>query len=156
MSWKIKDMTGLNKTAMDLKEKLITSFLAFENSVSTNTETDFHDIRSKAFQHFEQQGFPTKKDEEWKYTSLKSLLNHDYNLFPKTEAAIEFKDVKNYFLNEIESYKLVFIDGVYSSFLSDTTHDGYDICLLSAALKSQNTKWLLTIILIPLLQKKKA
>jgi Fe-S cluster assembly protein SufD len=140
MSWKIKDMTGLNNIAMDLKEKLITSFLAFENSVSTNTETDFHDIRSKAFQYFEQHGFPTKKDEEWKYTSLKSLLNHDYNLFPKTEEAIEFKDVKKYFLNEIESYKLVFIDGVYSSFLSDTTHDGYDICLLSAALKKPKYK----------------
>ena len=140
MSWKIKDMTGLNNIAMDLKEKLITSFLAFENSVSTNTETDFHDIRSKAFQYFEQHGFPTKKDEEWKYTSLKSLLNHNYNLFPKTEEAIEFKDVKKYFLNEIESYKLVFIDGVYSSFLSDTTHDGYDICLLSAALKKPKYK----------------
>ena len=140
MSWKIKDMTGLNNLKMDLKEKLITSFLAFENSVSTNTETDFHDIRSKAFQHFEQHGFPTKKDEEWKYTSLKSLLNHNYNLFPKTETAIEFKDVKKYFLNEIESYKIVFVDGIYSSFLSDTTHDKYDICLLSAALKKPKYK----------------
>ena len=133
-------MTGLNNLKMDLKEKLITSFLAFENSVSTNTETDFHDIRSKAFQHFEQHGFPTKKDEEWKYTSLKSLLNHNYNLFPKTETAIEFKDVKKYFLNEIESYKIVFVDGSYSSFLSDTTHDKYDICLLSAALKKPKYK----------------
>ena len=125
---------------MNFKEKLITSFLAFENNLSTNTETDFHDIRSKAFQHFEQNGFPTRKDEEWKYTSLKSLLNHDYCLFPKTETAIEFKDVNKYFLNEIESYKIVFIDGVYSSFLSDTTHENYDICLLSAALKKPKYK----------------
>ena len=125
---------------MNLKEKLITSFLAFESNLGTNTETDFHDIRSKAFQHFEQNGFPTRKDEEWKYTSLKSLLNHDYSLFPKTETAIEFKDVKKYFLNEIESYRIVFIDGVYSSFLSDTTHGNYDICLLSAALKKPKYK----------------
>jgi len=140
MSWKIKGMIGLNNFAMNLKEKLITSFLAFENSFSTNTENDFHDIRSKAFEHFEQNGFPTRKDEEWKYTSLKSLLNHDYSLFPKTENDIEFKDVKKYFLNEIESYKIVFIDGVFSSFLSDTTHDSYDICLLSAALKKPKYK----------------
>ena len=125
---------------MNLKEKLISSFLAFESNLGTNTETDFHDIRSKAFQHFEQNGFPTRKDEEWKYTSLKSLLNHDYSLFPKTETAIEFKDVKKYFLNEIESYRIVFIDGVYSSFLSDTTHGNYDICLLSAALKKPKYK----------------
>jgi len=125
---------------MSLKEKLITSFLAFENSVSTNTESDIHETRSTAFTHFEQSGFPTKKDEDWKYTSLKSILKHDYSIFPKADAAIEFKEVKKYFLHEIESYKIVFIDGVYSSFLSETTHDGYDICLLSAALKKPRYK----------------
>jgi len=125
---------------MELKEKLITSFLAFENSVSTNTESDIHDIRSNAFTHFEQHGFPTKKDEEWKYTSLKSILKYDYSIFPKAETTIEFAAVKKYFLHEIESYKVVFIDGVYSSFLSETTHDRYDVCLLSAALKKPKYK----------------
>ncbi len=125
---------------MDLKEKLVTSFLAFENKVSTDTETDIHDVRSKAFTHFEEYGFPTKKDEEWKYTSLKSVLKHDYTIFPKAETAVEFKDVKKYFLHEIESYKVVFIDGVYSSFLSETTHDGFDICLMSSALKKPKYK----------------
>jgi len=125
---------------MDLKEKLVTSFLAFENKVSTDTETNIHDIRSLAFHHFEENGFPTKKDEEWKYTSLKSVLKHDYTIFPKAETTVEFKDVKKYFLHEIESYKVVFIDGVYSSFLSETTHDGFDICLLSAAFKKPKYK----------------
>lgn len=86
------------------------------------------------------EGFPTRKDEEWKYTSLRSVLNHDYSVFPESESAIEFKDVKKYFLHEIDSYKVVFIDGVYSSFLSETTHDGYDICLMSAALKKPKYK----------------
>jgi len=125
---------------MELKEKLITSFLAFENSVSTDTEANVHDIRSKAFEHFEQHGFPTKKDEEWKYTSLKSILKYDYTIFPTLENTIEFKDIKKYFLHEIDSYKIVFIDGIYSSFWSETTHDGYDICLLSAALKKPKYK----------------
>ena len=31
-------------------------------------------------------------------------------------------------------YKVVFMDGVYSPFFSDTTHDGLDVCLMSAAL----------------------
>jgi len=125
---------------MDLKEKLEASFLAFENKVSTDTDTDIHDIRSKAFIHFEENGFPTKRDEEWKYTSLKSVLKHDYNIFPEADTAIEFAAVKKYFLHEIDSYKIVFIDGVYSSFLSETSHDGYDICLLSAALKKPKYK----------------
>ena len=78
--------------------------------------------------NYENKGFPTKKDEEWKYTSLKSILKEDYTVFPKNETVVELKDVKKYFIHEIDSYKLVFIDGVYSSFLSDTTHEGMDIC----------------------------
>ena len=125
---------------MDLKEKLVASFLAFENKVSVDTDSNVHDIRSNAFDHFEQHGFPTKKDEEWKYTSLNSVLKHDYNVLAETENTIEFASVKKYFLHEIDSYKIVFIDGVCSSFLSETSHDGYDICLLSAALKKPKYK----------------
>ena len=125
---------------MELKEKLVASFLAFENKVSVDTESNVHDIRSNAFDHFEQHGFPTKKDEEWKYTSLNSVLKHDYNVLSETENDIELAAVKKYFLHEIDSYKIVFIDGVYSSFLSETSHDGYDICLLSAALKKPKYK----------------
>ena len=125
---------------MELKEKLVASFLAFENKVSVDTDTNVHDIRSNAFDHFEQHGFPSRKDEEWKYTSLKSILKYDYNVFPEAETAIEFAMVKKYFLHEIDSYKIVFIDGVYSSFLSETSHEGYDICLLSAALKQPKYK----------------
>ena len=125
---------------MDLKEKLVASFLAFENKVSVDTDSNVHDIRSNAFDHFEQHGFPTKKDEEWKYTPLNSVLKHDYNVLSETENDIELAAVKKYFLHEIDSYKIVFIDGVYSSFLSETSHDGYDICLLSSALKKPKYK----------------
>jgi Fe-S cluster assembly protein SufD len=34
----------------------------------------------------------------------------------------------------MDTYKIVFIDGIYSSYLSETTHDGVDVCLMSAAL----------------------
>jgi len=125
---------------MDLKEKLAASFLAFENKVSVDTDSNVHDIRSNAFDHFEQHGFPTKKDEDWKYTSLNSILKHNYNVLPETEADVEFAAVKKFFLHEIDSYKIIFIDGVYSSFLSETSHDGYDICLLSAAFKKPKYK----------------
>ncbi|MEX1382525.1 Fe-S cluster assembly protein SufD [Lutibacter sp.] len=119
---------------MDLKEKLVSSFLAFENKGGLDLDSNVHSIRSKAILNFEKEGFPTKKDEEWKYTSLNSILKNDYSLFPKTKKAVEFKNVKEYSINEIESYTLVFIDGVFSSFLSETTHDDCDVCVLSSAL----------------------
>jgi Fe-S cluster assembly protein SufD len=117
---------------MELKEKLLSSFLAFENQVDVDAYV--HDIRSEAIKDFEDKGFPNKKDEAWKYTSLNKLLKEDYSVFPKGEKALEYGDVKKYFIHEIDSYKIVFIDGKYSSHLSETTHDGIDVCLMSAAL----------------------
>lgn len=117
---------------MELKEKLVSSFMVFEDSV--DVDTPVHDIRSQAIKLFEEQGFPTKKLEAWKYTSLNAVLKHDYSVFPKEENALEYKDVKKYFIHDIDTFNIVFIDGKYSSHLSRTTHDGMDVCLMSAAL----------------------
>ena len=43
---------------MELKEKIVSSYVAFENDVDLNSE--IHDIRSEAFHNFEKLGFPTK------------------------------------------------------------------------------------------------
>ena len=123
---------------MELKEKLISSFMAFEEQLDLSSP--IHEIRTKSLKHFEKNGFPTKNDEAWKYTSLAKLIKNDYSIFPKEETTIELKDVKKYFLTDIDTYKIVFIDGIYTPFLSDTTHDGIDVCLLSAALSKNKYK----------------
>lgn len=123
---------------MELKEKLVSSFLAFEDRV--DIDSPIHDIRSEAFKAFENTGFPSKKEEAWKYTSLNSVLKHDYSVFPDQENALEYKDIKKYFIHDIDTYKIIFIDGKYSSHLSQTTHDGIDVCLMSSALNKNKYK----------------
>tara|TARA_B100000809_G_scaffold266804_1_gene331767 strand:+ start:9544 stop:10857 length:1314 start_codon:yes stop_codon:yes gene_type:complete len=123
---------------MGLKGKLVSSYLAFDDQLDDNSP--IHDIRKKAIDTFEEKGFPTKKEEDWKYTSLNSIIKQDYSIFPKGDKEIKFKKVREYFLYDIDSYKVVFIDGVYSSFLSETTHDGLDVCLLSSVLSKQKYK----------------
>jgi Fe-S cluster assembly protein SufD len=123
---------------MELKEKLLSSFMAFEERVDVHAE--LHNVRTSAIKNFENKGFPTKKEEAWKYTSLNAILKSDFSVFPKKENAIEFSEVKKYFLHEIDTYKVIFVDGVFSSFLSSTTHDGLDVCLMSAALTKPKYK----------------
>jgi len=123
---------------MSLKEKLLSSYIAFEDHLEA--DSPLHDLRTEAIKAFENKGFPTKKDEAWKYTSLNKITKEDYSLFPKKVSALDFKDVKQYFLYDVDTYKIVFVDGVYSSFLSETTHDGIDVCLLSAALSKDKYK----------------
>ncbi|MCM4150158.1 Fe-S cluster assembly protein SufD [Arenibacter sp. N53] len=128
---------------MDLKEKLVSSFLVFENGV--DVDNPVHDIRTEAIKNFEAKGFPTKKEEAWKYTSLNTLQKIDYSIFPKKENMLEYRDVKKYFIHEIDTFKIVFVDGVYSSFLSETTHDGVDVCLMSSALNKPMYKQIIDV-----------
>ncbi len=128
---------------MDLKDKLLSSFIAFENNV--DLDHPVHEVRSEAIKNFEAKGFPSKKEEAWKYTSLNSMQKVDFSIFPKQENTLEYKDIKKYFLHEIDTYKIVFIDGVYSSYLSETTHDGVDVCLMSAALTKPQYKQVIDV-----------
>ena len=117
---------------MDLKDKLLDSHIAFEEELGP--KDSIQKLRNQALKTFEAKGFPSKRLEAWKYTSLNSLIQDDYLLFPKSEKAVALNEIKHVFLYEVDTYKVVFIDGIHSPFLSDTTHDGLDVCLLSAAL----------------------
>ena len=117
---------------MALSDKLISSFLAFELDIDINSP--IHNIRTSAIKKFQDLGFPNKKLENWKYTSLNQILKEDYTVFAKQKNVINFKKVKDYFIDNIESYKIVFVDGYFDPFLSQTSHEGIDICIMSAAL----------------------
>ena len=123
---------------MSFKDKLLSSYIALEDYLEF--DSPLHEVRNNAIKIFEENGFPTKKEEAWKYTSLNSLLKPDYSVYSNKERNVELKNVRNYFLHEIDTYKLVFVDGVYSSFLSETTHDSLDVCLMSAALNRNKYK----------------
>ena len=116
----------------------MSSYLAFEEQV--DIDHDIHQVRDEAIKFFESTGFPTKKLEAWKYTSLNSILKEDYSIFPKKEDAIDYKDIKKYLVHDIDTYTIVFVDGIYSSHLSRTTHDKLDACLMSSALNKPKYK----------------
>ena len=120
---------------MSFQDKILDSFIAFEQDI--DLENPVHTDRRNALKRFENKGFPTKKDELWKYTSLRSIINKDYSLSVKRNPNIGIKDIKKYSINDIDSFKIIFVDGVFNPFLSNTTHDGMDICVLSAALSKK-------------------
>jgi Fe-S cluster assembly protein SufD len=69
---------------------------------------DKHFIKKEALDTFLIEGFPTTKNEEWKYTSLKKVIDHDY-LIEDNSLEIDDKEIEKYSLN-IGS-KIVFING---------------------------------------------
>jgi Fe-S cluster assembly protein SufD len=69
---------------------------------------DKHLIKNEALDRFLIEGFPTTKNEEWKYTSLKKVIDYDY-LIEDNSLEIDDKEIEKYSLN-IGS-KIVFING---------------------------------------------
>ena len=118
----------------DLAQDLLSSFLVAESQLNGSRNLGVVSLRKKAMDRFEQQGFPTTRDEEWKYTNLKPVLKQDYRILLKGDDAVSFADIKKYLLSDLDTYKLVFINGKYSSWLSESTHQSFDICTFAAAL----------------------
>lgn len=118
----------------ELQEKLISEHVLFDRK--SKQPTIMENLRAEAIKNFEQLGFPTTKLEDWKYTNMRSVLKNEYRLFSEIEdIPVNYSEIKKYMVHNIDSYNLVFINGVYSSYLSTTTHDEADVCVLSSAMR---------------------
>jgi len=89
---------------MQLTEKLISSFLAFELDIDINSSV--HGIRKKAIKKFEELGFPNRKLESWKYTSLNQIIKEDYTIFSKKKMFLILKKLKIILLTILNHIKL--------------------------------------------------
>jgi len=76
----------------------------FKNSKSPE------DLKQSAHDFLNLKSFPTKKDENWKYTSLKSWIEKDYVLASDEGADIQVKSTN--------TYPLVFVNGHFQKQLS--------------------------------------
>ncbi len=117
---------------MDLKEQLITSYTASQNAIHN---THLLELRKEAIAVFKEKGFPTIKDEEWKYTNLKSVLKTPYELFSKNNA-IDKTLVEKHLLNDLDSYTMVFVNGIFSPSFSTVNAENFIIINLALALQN--------------------
>jgi len=118
-----------------LLENIISNHIVFDEKFPLRSEME--EIRNQNVKIFEQNGFPSKRNEEWKYNSIQPLLNEKYSLINNQEISINYDDIRKYFINDIDTYKLVFINGKFNSFLSETTHEEADVCILSSVLEKE-------------------
>lgn len=105
---------------MKLQDKLSQSFEALCGQLNGFESHDLLDLRARSFDFFESQGFPTNKDEEWKYTSLNRIIKRDFDFDYKDSSALLPQDIAPFLCADIDAYKLVFVNGVFNAPLSKT------------------------------------
>ena len=66
-------------------------------------------LRENAFARFEELGFPTTKDEEWKYTNVAPIIKQGFT--PSTSVTGEVTELASLAAPESRNSQLVFVNG---------------------------------------------
>ena len=116
---------------IDLKENLVSRHHAFLEANQTNSTVD--GLRKEAIEIFNNEGFPKRKDEEWKYTNVAPLVKVDYTLNAE-EATVDAETINGLFVNNLDSNKVVFVNGKFDAALSSIASEEVTIKPLSEVL----------------------
>lgn len=115
-------------------------FGKFEQQLNGQKREPIHAFRSKAAKQLENLRFPTRRDEDYKYTSFARLLNQEYT-FP-IEASISEADLQALRINGVDAIEVVFVNGLFDesrSKLNDLP-EGLTISTIEDALKNDTFK----------------
>lgn len=111
-----------------------------EKNLNHLQNTYIHCAKLDAFDDFNRLGFPTRKDESWKYTNVSSFTRASLNplFFPQTHLDIKKSDFRYY--EHIKANKLVVVNGSFQSHLSEILEDPADVTIssVSEAITSRN------------------
>ena len=93
--------------------------------------------RASAIERFAENGFPSPRLEEWKFTNLSKLAETVFEPIPSAANGISREDLGGYRLEGASDYLLVFVNGRLRPDLSDTgaLGDGVTVTGLSRALE---------------------
>src|SRR5438552_713241 len=73
-------------------------------------------LRQRGAQRFDAVGFPTTRDEAWKYTNLAALTRQRFN--PTAAASLTAQQLERLLPDTFDASRLVFVDGRYRPELS--------------------------------------
>jgi len=89
-----------------------------ENKFRDNPEW-LRQLRECASREFSTLGFPTLRDEDWRFTNLAPIARNKFHIVDAGEEKLDRKKIDELSIPNIEAVKLVFINGHYSAEFSD-------------------------------------
>ena len=99
----------------NIKKWYLDNYKEFEKIVGKDS---FHEIREGAANNFESSTFPTKKEEEWKYTNISPILKHEFIPSPLCNNEVEIRNIADYKIPNLDVHFLVFVNGIFNKDLS--------------------------------------
>jgi Fe-S cluster assembly protein SufD len=101
----------------NIKKWYLDNFKEFEKVVDSDSLVS---VRKEASNKFESTIFPTKREEEWKYTSISPILKHEFVPSPLTKDKFTgVSSIDAYKIPNLDEHLLVFVNGIFSNELSE-------------------------------------
>jgi Fe-S cluster assembly protein SufD len=99
-------------------ERYLAAFEALEHAGALAGPSWLGPLRHRALDHFAERGFPTTRDEDWRYTNLTSLAETPFRPAMPSPADVPTAGLERLTIAGAEGPRLVFIDGRYAPGLS--------------------------------------
>ena len=96
-----------------MNSNMITNFDKFEKI--NNDIEELKSIRAKNFNIFKKKGFPTKKEESWKYADLKTIISVNLNKLEIPNENINSKYNSEWLLKNFEHNQVILVNGNFVS-----------------------------------------
>jgi len=101
------------------KDRYLEDFKVLEKRLNGQSNSQIHEIRQKAIHRFLELGFPTRRQEAWRFTNIEPVKQIQFK-HPFQEVKITPEEIEEYTFDGIEN-RLVFINGRFSPALSHIT-----------------------------------
>ena len=104
--------------ASESKELYLSEFRHYQNNGAKKNPAWLKQLQASAMASFQELGFPTTHDEDWKYTSLDRITSVSFEHGNGEARAVSADDISELACAETECNRLVFINGNYFPQLS--------------------------------------
>jgi Fe-S cluster assembly protein SufD len=108
----------MTTTVATAKDRYLAEFEALERRGAFRSPAWLAPLRRRAIDRFAESGFPSTRDEDWRYTSLASLAATPFRLTAPSPAGVPDGALERLAPPGVEWRRLVFVDGRYSPKLS--------------------------------------
>lgn len=99
----------------NIKKWYLDNFKEFEKITGNDSLSN---LRVKASGEFESIAFPTKKDEEWKYTNVAPIFKNEYVPSPLSKVEQTIENIDDLKIPDLDAHLVVFLNGIFNEELS--------------------------------------
>ncbi len=123
----------MSVTMMRDTKSYLENFSQFEKSTTQNGRAWMSPIRQAAIGRFSELGFPTTRDEDWRFTNVTAIARTSFQLPQDSHIELSQQDLDPFVFAGLECSQIVFVNGRYSPELSSLRSLSNDVKIESLA-----------------------